>query len=75
MDKESFIKRIKEAEKSLASATLPEYTKADTTSTTATAGSAKEAFVRNFTNNHGNVFESQSALIQFLKDKGCKRGC
>ena len=74
MDKESFIKRIKEAEKSLASATLPDYTKADTTSTTATAGSAKEAFVRNFTNNHGNVFESQSALIQFLKDKGCKRG-
>ena len=74
MDKETFINRIKQAEKSLADVPFPTYTKEDTTSTTATAGTPKEAFVRNFTTNHGNVFESETALIQFLKDKGCKRG-
>ncbi len=74
MDKNAFINRIKEAEKSLPKTQMPEYSVADTTSTTATAGSPKEAFVRNFSANHGNVFESVSALIEFLKDKGCKKG-
>ncbi len=74
MDKNAFIKRIKEAEKSIPENKLPEYSKDDTTSTTATAGTPKEAFVRNFTINHGNVFESVSALIEFLKDKGCQKG-
>ncbi len=74
MDKNSFIKRIKEAEKSLQKTQLPEYSAEDTTSTPAISGTPKEAFVRNFTANHGNVFESVSALIEFLKDKGCKKG-
>jgi len=74
MDKNDFINRIKEAEKNLPETEAPAFSKEDTTSTTATAGTPKEAFIRNFTANHGNVFESVSALIQFLKDKGCKLG-
>ena len=74
MDKETFINKIKQAEKSLVNVAFPTYTRDDTTSTTATAGLPKEAFARNFSTNHGNVFESETALIQFLKDKGCKRG-
>jgi len=74
MDKTDFINRIKAAEKNIPDAKLPEFSKWDVISTTAAAGTPKEAFIRNFTASHGNVFESVSALVTFLKDKGCKRG-
>lgn len=74
MDKASFINKIREAEKTRPDTKLPVFTKDDTVSKPATLGSAKEAFVRNFKANHGDVFESVGALTEFLKDKGCKRG-
>lgn len=74
MDKASFINKIREAEKTRPDTKLPVFTKDDTVSKPATLGSAKEAFVRNFKANHGDVFESIGALTEFLKDKGCKRG-
>lgn len=74
MDKASFINRIRQAEKSRPETDLPEYSKIDTVSTPAISGSPKDAFVRNFISNHGDVIESADALVQFLKDKGCSRG-
>ena len=74
MDKASFINKIREAEKSRPDAKLPQFSKDDTTSFPAIEGSPKEAFVRNFLASHGNVIESAQALVEFLKDKGCRRG-
>lgn len=74
MDKASFINKIMEAEKSRPDAKLPQFSKDDTTSFPAIEGSPKEAFVRNFLASHGNVIESAQALVEFLKDKGCRRG-
>ena len=74
MDKAGFINKIREAEKSRPDAKLPQFTKDDTTSFPAVDGSPKDAFVRNFLANHGNVIESAQALVEFLKDRGCKHG-
>lgn len=74
MDKNAFINTVKDAEKSRPKAELPKFSREDTVSTPAIAGTPKEAFVRNFLASHGNVVESAEALVAFLKDKGCKRG-
>ena len=46
----------------------------DTVSTTATEGTTLEAFVRNFSTNHGMIVEDNQQLVQKLKELGCKRG-
>jgi len=74
MDKQTFINNVREAQKSRPIVPFPNFSDADTVSTTATAGTAKEAFIRNFTKNHGEVFEDTKALIDFLKEKSCKMG-
>ena len=63
MDKAGFINKIREAEKSRPDAKLPQFTKDDTTSFPAVDGSPKDAFVRNFLANHGNVMESGQILV------------
>ena len=72
MDKQDFINTVRKAQKT--SKPLPEYSEADTTSTTATDGSPFEAFVRNFTANHGIIVESVQELSAKLKELGCKVG-
>lgn len=72
MDKQDFINTVRKAQK--ISKPLPEYSEADTVSTTATEGSVFEAFVRNFTTNHGIVVESVQELSAKLKELGCKTG-
>ena len=56
MDKASFINKIREAEKTRPDTKLPVFTKDDTVTKPATHGSAKEAFVRKFKANQGDVF-------------------
>ncbi len=72
MDKQDFINKVRKAQK--ISKPLPEYSCADTVSTTATAGTILEAFVRNFGANHGIIVESTDALIAKLNEFGCKKG-
>ena len=72
MDKQDFINTVRKAQK--ISKPLPEYSEADTVSTTATEGSVFEAFVRNFTANHGIVVENVQELSAKLKELGCKTG-
>ena len=72
MDKKDFISKVRQAQK--LSKPLPEYSCLDTVSTTATEGTALEAFVRNFTTNHGIIVENQQQLTDKLKELGCKRG-
>lgn len=72
MDKNEFIKRVRNAQKT--SSPLPEYSEVDTVSTTATAGTPFEAFRRNFGANHGIIVESAEELAQKLAELGCKKG-
>ena len=72
MDKQDFINNVRKAQK--VSKPLPEYTCADTVSTTAIAGTILEAFARNFGANHGIIVESVDALVAKLKELGCKKG-
>ena len=72
MDKKTFIDKVRAAQKS--AKPLPEYSEADTVSTTATAGTPLEAFARNFGANHGIIADSPAQLVQKLKELGCKRG-
>jgi len=74
MDKKDFISAVRNAEKSRKCGKLPSFSKSDVVSSTQSAGTPKEAFVRNFKNNHGNVIESVAELVEILKSKGCKRG-
>lgn len=72
MDKKAFIDTVRRAQKS--AQPLPEYSEADTTSTTATAGDVLAAFERNFAANHGIVVKSAEELAAKLKELGCKSG-
>ena len=72
MDKQDFINNVRKAQK--VSKPLPEYSCADTVSTTATAGTVLEAFTRNFGANHGVIVESIDALVAKLNELGCKKG-
>jgi L-lactate dehydrogenase complex protein LldG len=72
MDKQEFINNVRKAQK--VSKPLPEYSCADTVSTTATAGTILEAFARNFGANHGIIVESAEELVAKLNELGCKKG-
>ncbi len=72
MDKKDFINKVRRSQK--ISKPLPEYSSADTVSTTATAGTILEAFARNFQANHGIIVESAEELVAKLNELGCKKG-
>ncbi len=74
MDKQIFIDKVRQAQGKHNPVPMPTFDENDTVSTTATRGGAKAAFMRNFTANHGDVFESCDSLVEFLKSKGCKTG-
>ncbi len=72
MDKNDFLKRVREASKNRKVVETP---KLDCGVVSAMLeGGAKDAFVKNFTSNHGIVVEDFDALVRVLKDNGCKIG-
>lgn len=72
MDKKAFIDTVRRAQKK--SSPLPQFTAEDVVSTTAISGTPMEAFKRNFKANHGEVFEDAAALVERLRQLGCKKG-
>ena len=76
MDKQTFLNRIRAAEMSSGrTQNIVEFFDADTVSFPVINGlETREAFEKNFANNHGDIISSPENIAEFLKSKGCKKG-
>ena len=74
MDKQTFLNRIRAAEMSSGrTQNIVEFSDADTVSFPVINGlETREAFEKNFANNHGDIISSPENIAEFLKSKGCK---